>query len=283
VAEQTGIEWCDHTFNPWRGCAEVSPGCANCYAREFAKRNPSVLGEWGEGSARPGASRNYFRQPLVWNVKAAADLQRRRVFCGSMMDFFEDRPDVVGLRRSTVRMMIETEDWLDWLLVTKRPQNVERLWPTGVGLGHIGPAAVRGDISQYRNAWLGVTVEDQKRADERIPILCNIPAYVRFLSIEPLLEEVDIAKHLHPGTGGVSWVIVGGESRQAGRCRRTWVEWVESVVVQCQQLKIPVFVKQLGDDVYQNDGQQRLKLKLKGKDTDEWPEHLRLRQFPEVA
>lgn len=289
MAENTGIEWCDHTFNPWRGCAEVSPGCANCYAREFAKRNPRVLGEWGQPGHRAMASEHYWQQPLSWEIKAAEEGRRRRVFCGSMMDFFEDRPELHVPRRKAVRLMWRTEDWLDWLIVTKRPENyggVNRpsLWPTGLGWAtHDGsPWSLRGCISEFNNVWLGVTVEDQKRADERIPLLLSIPAYVRFLSMEPLLEEVNIEKHLGRGTAGISWVIVGGESLQAGRQRPAWVEWIESVVEQCRRLKLPVFVKQMGDRVYTDDGRQLLQLGRKGKVMEGWPPHLQLRQFPEV-
>lgn len=290
MAGETNIEWCDHTFNPWRGCAEVSPGCANCYAREFARKNPEVLGEWGEGSHRAMAAESYWREPLKWEIQAAHEGRPHRVFCGSMMDFFEDRPELAAPRRRVVRMMWATEEWLDWLIVTKRPENYgginrRSLWPTGVGFTHTDSTAgwpLRGCISEYSNVWLGVTVEDQKRADERIPQLLAIPAYVRFLSVEPLLGEVDIAKHIRPGGPGIHWVIVGGESMQGGRCRPAWVEWIESVVVQCQQLKIQVFVKQMGDRVYTDDGKQLLRLTKKGKDMDAWPEHLRLRQFPEV-
>jgi protein gp37 len=274
MGEKTNVEWCSHTWNPWRGCQEVSPGCANCYAREFANRNPSVLGEWGEGTYRAVASDRYFAEPITWNRKAGEDGVRRRVLCGSMMDIFEDRPDLVRARYRAMRVINRCRN-LDWLLLTKRPQNIRKLWWEAAWEGRY--EGLRGLVSAP-HVWMGTTVEDQRRAAERIRYLLAADVHTRFLSCEPLLEEVDLQPWL--AGGGIHWVIAGGESRQGGRCRKCDIEWVESIVEQCRRHGVPVFVKQMGSVLFA-DRQQLKLIDKKGGDINEWPDHLRLRQFPE--
>ena len=125
MGTQTKIEWTDHTWNPWRGCAKVSAGCANCYAEHQANRRPDLLGEWGPGGTRVMAAESYWRLPSKWNRDAEAAVEMRRVFCGSMMDFFEDRPELRLPRARAWRIMIYTPH-LDWLLLTKRPDEAKR-------------------------------------------------------------------------------------------------------------------------------------------------------------
>src|SRR5688572_29932027 len=112
-----------YTFNPWRGCAKVSPGCTHCYAETLSKRNPAVLGTWGKDGVRAIGSDAYWRQPLAWNRAAKQAGERRRVFCASLADVFEDRPDLVGPRHRLVDL-IQLTQHLDWLLLTKRPENI---------------------------------------------------------------------------------------------------------------------------------------------------------------
>jgi protein gp37 len=230
-----------------------------------------VLGTWGPDGTRPAASATYWRQPDKWDDEARDAGRRARVFCGSMMDIFEARTDLLEPRQRVWNTVYRT-GWLDWLLLTKRPQNIPGMlpqlkygpgWPPKAGWPHV---------------WLGTTVEDQKRADERIPALCAVPAAVRFLSCEPLLEPLDLSHWL--ATGGVHWVIVGGESAQGGRPARPFeLGWCEEVVNQCRDAGVPCFVKQMGSRPL-TDG---LGLRLKdrhGGDEAEWPEWLRVRQLP---
>ena len=224
MGEKTKIQWCDHTFNCWRGCAKVSPGCANCYADAQAKRNPGVLGIWGPSGTRVVASESKWREPLKWNRDAEKAGVRRRVFCASMADVFEDwtgdirlaSGDIAGreiagggmmkltlddVRARLFSLICDTPN-LTWLLLTKRPQNVQ---PMLERIGHHGdlPLNIRvgGESSVWdwmpiSNVWIGTSVENQAAADGRIPHLLKIPAAVRFLSCEPLLGPVDLSRWL---------------------------------------------------------------------------------------
>jgi protein gp37 len=268
MAETTAIEWCNHTFNPWLGCAKVSPGCVHCYAESISRRNPRVLGVWGPSGTRVIASESYWRKPPAWDRKAARAGERRKVFCGSMCDVFEDHPDVVDARRRLFDLIPETPH-LDWLLLTKRPENVV-------------PMVER--LDQFPNVWLGASVEDQKRAEERIPELLRVPAVIHFLSCEPLLGPVSLlcdgdgrgrywlmSATDSPCAPAVDWVIVGGES--GSRARPMMLEWARWLVVQCRRAGVPAFVKQLGaaHHCIHSD---------KGGCLDCMPPDLRVREFP---
>jgi len=240
MGETTAIGWCDHTFNPWRGCTHVSPGCEHCYAEAMARRVGGRHGSWGAGGARVVASEAYWRTPLRWNAKAAAAGLRRRVFCASMADVFEDRPDLVAPRGRLFDLIAETPA-LDWLLLTKRPGNVARLY------------------DPQPNVWLGVSVEDQRRARERIPVLLAAPAVVRFVSAEPLLEPLDLG----PWIGALDWVIVGGES--GPQCRPMEPAWPRRLRDQCTAAGVAFFFKQWGGRTHAAGGSL-----LDGR---EWVEH----------
>ena len=219
------IEWTDHSFNPWWGCTRVSPGCEHCYAEAFDHRLGRA--DWGVKAERRFFGEKHWREPLKWDAEAARAGERRRVFCASMADVFEDREDLAA-ERAKVFSLITFTPHLDWLLLTKRPENMERLAPA---------AWVHGWPT---NVWAGCTVEDQKRADERIPHLLRVPAAVRFLSCEPLLGpvrldhldvdragdpdwcQVDALTGRHTDMGrpckdvpSVHWVIVGGRAATA--------------------------------------------------------------------
>ena len=126
MGRETKIEWCDHTFNPWRGCSEESEGCRNCYARQWARRNPGQFGVWGENGYRAFGLTKAWKEPLRWNRQAEKDGVRRRVFCGSMMDLFErlprEHPQALELVEARVRLFNLAQDCshLDWLFLTKR-------------------------------------------------------------------------------------------------------------------------------------------------------------------
>lgn len=199
MAEQTGIEWCDHTFNPWWGCVRVSPACQHCYAETFAKRTGNAV--WGVDAPRRFFGTKHWQEPHKWNAAAKRAGVRRKVFCASMADVFEDRPDLVDPRADLFVTISETPD-LDWLLLTKRPENIARLMPPYFG-GRVWP-----------NVWLGTTAENQEYADARIPYLLESPAVIRFVSYEPALGPVDFSRFLHgyPFTATLNWIIAGGES-----------------------------------------------------------------------
>jgi protein gp37 len=303
MAENSKIEWCDHTFNPWRGCTKVSPGCANCYAETLSHRNPTVLGEWGKGKPRILASDAMWKQPLKWNKLAPYFVQctncgkrfdqrnppedhtchykwqirtRPRVFCASLADWLDI--EVPDLWLSRLLELIAATPQLDWLLLTKRPE----LWPIRMGdmIGSSGAHAedvfwphegamlaedwvVRGNPPP--NVWIGTSVEDQPRAEERIPQLLSIPARIRFLSCEPLLGPVDLQSlsYIQARTGlksypfkvpqaqrtsvlaGIDWIIAGGES--GPHARPMHPDWARSLRDQCQAASVPFLFKQWGE------------------------------------
>lgn len=313
MGEGTAIQWAHHTFNPWRGCAHVSPGCANCYAEALAKRNPATLGTWGVRGERAVAAESYWRKPHRWDRLAAEAGERHRVFCASLADVFEDRPDLEAPRARLFALITATPH-LDWLLLTKRPEVARRML-TADGRGSLmwamdeirgGPA---GDfVWPLPNVWVGTTVEDQRRADERIPTLLDTPAAVRFLSCEPLLGPVDLYRFAYnaPPDGefcwrgeGIDWVIVGGES--GPRARPMDLAWARGLVEQGRAAGVPVFVKQLGRrPIFHGPTDQAggtpfealngpgdpWELDLRdshGGDPAEWPADLRIREVPSPA
>jgi protein gp37 len=263
----TNISWTDHTFNPWIGCMKVSPGCAHCYAETMDRNRFSrqldggtpekPVSHWGKGAPRHRTSEANWRAPLAWNRGAAAwdasvdpaAQHRPRVFCASLADWLDTEVPAEWL--GELLELIHTTPNLDWQLLTKRPEWWEERMKAALGLGDIG-ALVAHDWLEGRppaNVWLGVSVEDQERADQRIPELLKIPAKVRFLSIEPLLESVAIYELLDDQCDGgnvlgsaIDWVIVGGESGPARR--DCGVVAIAGVVAQCQAYGVPVFVKQ---------------------------------------
>lgn len=197
------------TFNHVRGCTKLSEGCRFCYAETLSARNPATLGQWGPKGPRSIAAESYWKQPVAWNKEAEKSGVRRRVFCASLADVFEGQdtmpaeswPAVQQARYRLFRLIFDTPH-LDWLLLTKRPEN----WQWLLAFAHTQawgipqvetPFAVwlenwLADGIPPENVWMGTSVENQKTADERIPHLLKIPAKVRFLSMEPLLGPVDI-------------------------------------------------------------------------------------------
>jgi protein gp37 len=239
MGAESKIEWTDHTFNAWWGCVRVSPGCENCYAESFAKRTGHKV--WGVEAPRRFFGEKHWKEPLAWDAAARKAGARHRVFCGSMMDVFElpKNPDTLAalnFEREKLWLLIEDTPNLDWQLLTKRPENWERVLPSDWRASGL-PS----------NVWMGTTCEDQRRSDERIPHLLRIPARVRFLSCEPLLGEVKLREV--PGTGGswdidIDWVIVGGES--GGGARTMSLDWARSLVEQCSEASVDCFFKQFG-------------------------------------
>jgi protein gp37 len=308
MAQNSAIQWTDSTFNPWVGCIKVSPGCKSCYAESFMTRKPRWADTWGPTGRRLLTSESNWKKPLGWNkqgwlecqgcgwrgderesiaspkylcpkCEGEVNLTRQRVFCASLADVFEDNPQLVDWREGLFDLIQATPN-LDWLLLTKRPENVNRM-----------VADMYGDCCWLedcgKNIWIGASVEDQQRADERIPALLDIPARIRFLSIEPLLGPIDLEdlafEAAEPGWAGynplINWAIIGGES--GPNAREFKMEWAHDIVSQCQQASIPVFVKQMGDNPTYS-GDRATWLGPKGKDMSKWPEPLQIRQFPKV-
>lgn len=270
MGADTRIEWTDHTFNPWSGCQKVSPACDHCYAQALAKRSPATFGGWGPQAERKRTSESYWRQPLLWNKRAAKEGTRPRVFCASMADVFDNA--VPAEWREDLWALIHDTPHLDWLLLTKRPQNIAKMLPGSDGAGDTPHArSVWG--AGWPNVWLGTTVENQAEADRRIPHLLAVPAAKRFLSMEPLLAPVDLRGWLRAfdhcahdgaavngcegcdGTGGgdcgavtrsgIDWIIAGGES--GSKARASHPDWFRSLRDQCQAAGVPFFFKQWGE------------------------------------
>ncbi|REG48991.1 protein gp37 [Paraburkholderia sp. BL6669N2] len=230
MGKDSRIEWTHHTFNPWWGCVKVSAACDHCYAETWAKR----LGEglWGPHTPRRFFSDTHWKEPLKWDKAAAKDKVRRRVFCASMADVFENRPDVIEARRRLLDLIAETPN-LDWLLLTKRIHLVRKQLPKGYDFP--------------KNVWLGTTVEDQATANKRIKHLLEFSSpSVRFLSCEPLLSAVDLLPYLARNEKGnrVDWVIAGGESGPHSRPMDP--AWPASLQRQCVRARVPFHFKQWG-------------------------------------
>lgn len=264
------IEWTDHTFNPWIGCTKVSQGCKNCYAERLMDKRLGRA-KWGDQGERVRTSEAYWKGALRWNAKLEGTGHRERVFCASLADAFEDNRQVEDWRLDLFRLIFDTPH-LDWLLLTKRPQNAipfldDACWP------ETGCAMFGSDDPFPSNVWLGTSVEDQVLADERISQLATIPAKMRFLSVEPLLGPVTLGD-----LSQIDWVIIGGESGPNARPMN--LEWVKDILAQCREANIPAFVKQLGEDWAKKAGAAH----KKGGDPDEWPHHWQSsRMFPGEA
>ena len=217
------IEWTHHTFNPWWGCVKVSPACRHCYAETWAKRVGSNV--WGRKAPRRFFSDKHWDEPIKWNKEAKLHSERHRVFCASMGDVFERRADL-NPHRARLWSLIENTPWLDWLLLTKRPQNIRTYMPWQ---------------NVPDNIWLGITAETQRFFDERIDDLLAVKTKVHFLSCEPLLGFIDISKHIKYG---IDWVIAGGESGCNSRPMNP--DWAKNLRDQCVQANIPFHFKQWG-------------------------------------
>lgn len=255
MAENTKIEWAHHTFNPWVGCTKVSPACDHCYAEGWAKRSGMV--QWGPNAERRRTSESNWRQPIKWNAEAERLGVRYRVFCSSLADVFDNAvPD--EWRIDLMRLISSTQN-LDWLLLTKRIGNAEKMLSDAVASFGFTWG------THWKNVWIGSTVCNQVEADRDIPKLLAVPAAKRFLSMEPLLGTVDLnrilvdpARHLHVSAlheqhddcyyqsdAQIDWVIVGGESGPGARPMHP--NWVRSLRDQCAAAGVPFLFKQWGE------------------------------------
>lgn len=217
MSERTGIQWTEATFNPWIGCAHVSPGCENCYAEvnTFTRAQRAKGRElWGAGSARHVVSDVKWREVLRWNEEACRAGRSKKVFCASLADVFELHADLVQPRQR-LWALIESTPWLIWQLLTKRPQNVAGLVP-------------RAWLERWpKDVWLGVSVEDRARRFRLDTLRALRGVGTRFASFEPLLEDLgDI------NLKGIAWAIFGGESGR--KARPLNIVWIRRGVEQCR-------------------------------------------------
>lgn len=253
MGETTKIGYCDATWSPFIGCDQRNdPGCVNCYAKAWAQRTERFRGHWGPKARRYFFSSRHWHLPWAWNRNAQHD-GRPRLVLPSLCDPFEelpnDHPDCQAQAGAQMRFwqLIKETPWLIWLVLTKRPENFDCCPYLDVG----------GELLQ--NMWLGVTVVNQQQADERIPLLLEARAALRWVSIEPMLGPIeldlgcpgcngrDMPPHGQPCGyhGGIDWVVVSCESRGARPGRHCDPAWAQSIVDQCAAADVPCFAKQL--------------------------------------
>lgn len=314
MGASTLISWTDSTFNCWSGCSKVHTGCKFCYAEvNYSVKMRGV--KWGPNGTRVKTAN--WSDPLKWNKQAAKEGVRKRVFCASLADVFEDWTGPIHNHKGEVLMkqfgtlgtivtqvtmddlrrdlfmLIDATPNLDWQLLTKRPENVRRML-----VPHC-LETVRGHVSQNEgdgkrirgreNIWLGTSVSDQETAEQWLPKLLKNRdlAKVLFLSVEPLVGpiefDLDLLRHL-------DWLIIGGESGH--HARPCDVRWIRNIIGQCRGVGVPCFVKQLGTgskgmSIHDLPRGMTAFVKSledsKGGDMDYWPEYLRVREFPEVV
>jgi protein gp37 len=239
VSDRSAIEWTDATWNPVRGCTKISPGCKHCYAERFAERFRGVPGHPFEQGFDIRLVPEKLDQPIRWRSS-------RRIFVNSMSDLFHDR--VPSEYISRVGRVMQTAKWHTFQVLTKRHERLRSLLNDELDW--------MGSLS---NVWWGVSVEDREHGLPRIDSLRSTNARVRFLSIEPLLEdlaEIDLS--------GIDWIIVGGES--GPRARPMEEAWVSKILKQCKAARVPFFFKQWGGRQKKQAGRSLL-----GRTYDELP------------
>lgn len=270
MSDNTKIEWCDATWNPLRGCSEISPGCINCYAKRMCARGLPGLKSPSTGAdfaiMTPSGARwtgdvelieDALAVPLGWR-------KPRRVFVNSMSDTFHKNTTLPMLRQIFQAMRLCERH--TFMVLTKRSKAMRDIMT-------VADDVLFGDMSAWpaKNVWLGVSVESRQQLG-RIDDLRGTPAALRFLSLEPLLEDLGTLD-----LTGIGWVIVGGESGPGARMCD--VAWIRSIVEQCAASGVPCFVKQLGDRSFMDGKYSHFLSKCAG--INAWPEDIRVRQIPE--
>lgn len=285
MAEVTGIAWTTSTFNSWIGCTKVGRGCDFCYAEVWDARYSPNLSHWGPGAPRRRTTVQNWNQPRRWQRDRRAALDRgenpppHRVFCASLADVFDN--EVPPEWRDDLWALIEDCPDLEWQIVTKRVGNVRKMVPF-VGLP--------------TNVILIATIVDQDEANRDLQKLryLKMDGYVRRIGVsyEPALGPVDWSKWLRPEAPGpyaarevLDWIIVGGESTQGGATARAFdVEWARSTIRQCHEAGVAVFMKQMGSTVIARDWPAMpFPRDRAGANPAEWPEDLRVRDFPNLG
>lgn len=258
----TGIEWTigpngepGFTFNPWIGCTKITRACDNCYAESASVKFGSP---WGPHADRRPISESTWRAPLAWDRKAQREGRRFRVFCASMADVLDNHRSIDQAWRERLYSLIALTPNLDWLLLTKRPENARRLFPPSWFIPNLWP----------RHVWFGVTAEDQGRYDHAKRHLRDIHAPVRFLSVEPMLGRICV----QPGDEAlIDWIIAGGESGRLADIRDTPTVDFAILAEGAHRRGIPFFMKQLA----------QISARATYKKFDQFPSYLRIRQHPQ--
>ncbi|SLD51107.1 bacteriophage protein gp37 [Mycobacteroides abscessus subsp. bolletii] len=253
MGDKTGIEWADSTWNPITGCDKVSPGCDRCYAETFAERWRGTPEHYFANGFDVQLRPNKLDLPLRWT-------KPRKVFVNSMSDLFHDKvPDEYIAK---VWAVMAAAPRHTFQVLTKRHARMRSLLNNGTFFETVADYALEFDRDIWRrwqaaqnawplpNVWLGVSAEDQKRADLRIPALLDTPAAVRFVSAEPLLGPIELIEHFGSapavgGTAALDWVIVGGESGPGARPMHP--DWARSMRDQCVAAGVPFLFKQWGE------------------------------------
>jgi protein gp37 len=262
--EKSTIAWTDNTFNPWIGCSKVSRGCQHCYAEAQNKLRKWNGGSWGPGSPRSVTSPANWAMPLKWNKAAAKAGTRTRVFCASLADVFD--PEAPTAARERLWELIQETTNLDWLILSKRPENFAKYLPADWGQG-------------YANVWLGVTCEDRKYGLPRVELLRNTPASLRFVSAEPLLEDISSIDLTN-----IDWLICGGESGH--HAREFQAEWARALRDRCADSGVAFFLKQLGSKPTEGSSPFVIlnsnagKRDIHGKNPLNFPNDLRVQTWP---
>ena len=311
MSETTKIQWADGTFNPWIGCTKVSPGCLNCYAenttraRVLRKRGHET---WGKGAQRSRTSAATWKQPLKWNSEVAVHPDYRSRIFPSLCDWLDDEVPIEWLA-DFLKLIYDTPH-LDWLLLTKRPENFRLR--IGAVIFELSKSHKDADVpfgkwlfnwlgdGAPKNVWFGFSAENEDLLWRRWGHAKLIPSVVTFISLEPLLAEVSRtletviieAKTL----GKTLWPIAGGES--GSKARHCYVDWLRNIVGTCRLHDVRCFVKQLGAEPVEMKQLPRRHTNFaysnpptpvvldlmdkKGGDMAEWPEDLRVREFPTV-
>ncbi len=239
MSSQSSIEWTDATWNPVRGCTKISPGCKHCYAEVFAERFRGVAGHAYERGFDLRLVPEKLAEPLRWS-------KSRMIFVNSMSDLFHEKvPDDYIVKVAEVMALA---NWHVFQVLTKRSERMKKMLETSLRR-----------YGRQKNIWWGVSVENIKHGLPRIHHLRSAPAAMRFLSVEPLLEDIGKIS-----LNGISWVIVGGESGSKARPIRT--DWVISIRDQCKAANVPFFFKQWGGRHKKKAGRR-----LQGVTHDEFP------------
>jgi protein gp37 len=257
MGQTTGIQWCHHTFNAVWGCTKVDRGCQRCYAETFSRR--VGLDVWGPATDYRVFGDSHWSEPFAWNAAARASGERRRCFGGSMCDPF----DVEWPQGTHGRLwdLIRRTGSLDWLLLTKRPENIPHMLPSDWGYG-------------FSNVWILVSAHDQESLVRRAKILAGIPAIVRGISLEPLVgDDIDLRALNLSTFPDIHWLIIGGESGSGAAPMP--LGSVSVALRQAKAAKLPVFFKQFGSVLAREYGWSN----RKGEDPTEWPKKY-VQQFP---
>jgi protein gp37 len=251
MSDHSKIEWTDATWNPVTGCTKVSPGCDHCYAETFSERFRGVPGHHFERGFDVQLRPDKLDQPLRWK-------RPRRVFVNSMSDLFH--ADIPEMYIAGVFAVMARAPQHTFQVLTKRPGRMRSLMKSDDFRHRVQAHDV--DAWPLPNVWLGISAEDQKWADVRIPVLVETPAAVRFVSAEPLLGPINFRG---PNFPMIDWIIVGGESGRGARPMS--LDWARDIRDQCRKAGVAFHYKQQGS----GDGGPKSRRELDGRTWDEFP------------